>query len=174
VVREIPLSQGYVALVDEDDYEWLSQWCWYYSRGYAVRSRYFPETQKCNTVRMHRLILSAPKGVEVDHINTNTWDNRRANLRLVDRVKNVWNQSPTRGGTSKYKGVYWNKDRKKWHVQMVCLGERIHVGFFKDEIEAALAYDEKAVQYFGEFAWLNFPNRGSKRGAQTCGQSVSG
>ena len=105
---------------------------------------------------MHRQIIAAPKEVIVDHININTLDNRKANLRFATYTQNNWNSR--RGmneGSSKYKGVVWNKQQNKWRVTIVNNKKSFHLGFFEDEKEAAKAFNEAALKYRGQFALLN-------------------
>jgi len=112
---------------------------------------------------MHRFILNAPRHKLVDHIDGNGLNNRKANLRLCNHSQNAWNRRPNSGCHSKYKGVYWNKDKKKWHATISKSYKRIHLGYFDNEIEAARAYDKKAKEFFGEFAYLNFRGVAAKR-----------
>jgi len=105
---------------------------------------------------MHRLIMNAPEGLVVDHIDRNGLNNRKCNLRLCTKAQNVQNSRPRRNRSSKYKGVFWNKLNKKWSASIHKGDKRIYLGGFDDEIEAALAYDRKAAELFGEFAYLNF------------------
>lgn len=170
--RTIALTQGKETIVDEADYAWLSQWKWMYGdsqgdgrQGYARRGRYSEGRQ--THVYMHRLIVDAPPGSEVDHINGNTLDNRRSNLRIVTAKENSNNRAKYRRNrgnppTSQYKGVTRRPGRIKrpWEAQIGCNGERIKLGMFATEIEAAEAYDEAARRLFGEFARTNFPGGG--------------
>jgi hypothetical protein len=108
---------------------------------------------------MHREIINAPDDLVVDHINYNGLDNRKANLRLATRRQNSLHVIRTiNPGSSKYKGVSWNTNKKRWHVQITTNGKTIRLGYFTDEIEAAKAYDQAAKKYHGDFAALNFPN----------------
>jgi len=154
----IPLTQGKFAIVDARDYEQLSKYRWYAARSrrtyYAIRSVKRSRVQ----IRMHRQILSAPPHLLVDHINNNGLDNRRSYLRLCTRAQNALNQRPRRGTSSRYKGVHFHKRLKKFQASITLNQKRYHLGYFKSEIEAAIAYDIKAIDFFGEFAYLNFPN----------------
>lgn len=155
---KISLTQGQVALIDNEDYDLVRQYKWYV---FKHRNTYYAasKNKELKTVRMHRLIINAPYGKQVDHINGNGLDNRKENLRLVDNNQNQWNRHNI-SGKSKYKGVHWNKANKKWHSQIRVYGKRLHLGYFKDEIEAARAYDKAAKDNFGEYAKLNFIERG--------------
>jgi hypothetical protein len=106
---------------------------------------------------MHRMVVNAPKGLFVDHINHNGLDNRKANLRICTNLQNLRNKRPKTGCTSEYKGVHWCKGRNKFRANIYLNKKAIHLGYFHDEIAAAKAYDEKARELFGEFAYLNFP-----------------
>ena len=151
----IPLTQGQFAIVDPEDYDKLSQFKWTAAKSpntfYAVRS------VRGRQIRMHRLITNAPKGLVVDHINHNGLDNRKQNLRLCTRSENARNQRPQANCSSKYKGVCWHKNQKKWLARVHSNGVTYHLGSFKSQIAAAKAYDKKAKQLFGEYAHLNFP-----------------
>ena len=155
--REIILSNGKdKALVDEVDYEHLTKFKWDLQRIYAVRHIRLTNG-KWSRLKMHREILNAPKGVEIDHINGNGLDNRRENLRFCNRAQNTQNQRGRSNTTSKYKGVYWKKDVERWAAQIRKSGKQKHLGYFVDEKDAAQRYDQEARIVFGEFAWLNFP-----------------
>lgn len=159
--KTIPLTRGFVTLVDEADYEWLSKWKWCYSAtgtGYAARAVKIPKTRKNIHISMHRLIMNAPKGMQVDHINGNTLDNRRCNLRLCTNQQNCMNQygkNKFRKYSSEYKGVCWNKRNNRWESNIFVDGKLLHLGTFKSEISAARTYNDAATKYFKEFARLN-------------------
>ncbi len=160
--RKIPLTQGNFAIVDVEDYEILSEYKWFavrYGRTfYAVRNEKLPG-RKRNTVKMHRQIMSLPQGLFVDHINRNGLDNRRANLRAVSLQQNNFNKQKQSGEyTSKYKGVMLWKRTGKWQTCITYKGKHITLGYFDDEESAARAYDTKARELFGKFAYLNFPS----------------
>ena len=104
---------------------------------------------------MHRVIMDAPKGMHVDHINGNGLDNRRENLRLCTNSQNHMNRKTHRDSSSKYKGVSWNKRNSKWQAYIGSGIKRKNLGYFASESDAAKAYDIKAKECFGEFARLN-------------------
>ena len=109
------------------------------------------------TVALHRFLTNAPKGMVVDHIDGNGLNNRQSNLRVCTQRQNLYNSRP-KGRHSQYKGVCWDKYRKRWVVYVRYEGRNIVVGRFRDEAEAARAYDRKAYELFGEYAYLNFPH----------------
>jgi hypothetical protein len=155
-MKEIPLTQGFVSIVDDADYEWLSMWKWYYSKGYAARQSK-RALGRSKTLYMHREILHAPDGVEVDHIRTGeTLDNRKENLRISTTAQNQFNRKLQINNTSGFKGVYWNKKNKVWEAQIKFNQRSIYIGRFDTAKKAALAYDEKASELFGKFARINF------------------
>lgn len=158
--KQIALTQGKFAIVDDMDFEVLSKFKWYAwcMRGafYAMRN-IRKEDGKKTTIAMHRQILGEYRsGVHIDHVNHNTIDNRRCNLRPCDNQQNHFNMK-TKTGSSRFKGVCWDKSRQKWTCSIAKSGKSIHIGRFIDEIEAAKAYDIKAKDLHGEFALLNFP-----------------
>jgi hypothetical protein len=110
-------------------------------------------------VYLHRLIMNAPKGVQVDHINGDTWDNRRCNLRLCTNTQNSRNRRKRESTSSLYKGVYWNKATGKWMAYIKVDGAQKHLGLFQDEASAARTYDIAAIESFSAFANLNFPKK---------------
>ena len=155
----IKLTKGQVAIVDEEDAD-LALLNWYCANGYAVRRT---PGDNGKLIWMHRVILARilrrelRPGEQVDHINGDKTDNRRENLRLATNAQNGANKSKQKGTSSEYKGVCWHKATKKWRAQIGVDWKLIHLGYFTDEMDAASAYDEAAMEYFGEFAKLNFP-----------------
>ena len=144
-MKTILLTKGKISLVDDEDYDWLNQWKWQFGgHRYAVRT-----TNHNKKIYMHRLIMYAPQGIEVDHINGNELDNRKINLRLATRQQNQFNQKPR--SLSGYKGVYLRKSDQKWVVYV----KRKFIGSYKEKIEAAKHYNIVASQLYGEFARLN-------------------
>lgn len=156
--REIPLTRGMVAIVDSEDYEWLSQFKWTFAtNGYAFRRRNMGQDgyNVGDNVLMHREIMQAPRYMQVDHINGNRLNNSRQNLRLCTHHQNNTNRAPTGCGTSKYKGVSFDTQTQKWRATITANRNMINLGRFPNEIDAAQAYNLAAVQYHGEFARLN-------------------
>ena len=148
---------GVFAMVDDADFDALSQWKWSAEKRngtfYAIRSVRRPDGKK-TTIRMHRQLVG--NGVEVDHADGNGLNNQRENLRPCSVAENQQNRKCARG-TSQYKGVMWDRFHNCWKAKIIVNGERIHLGSFKSEQDAALQYDASAKEYFGEFASLNFP-----------------
>lgn len=146
-MREIILTKGKSAIVDDSDYQWLSQWKWtYHNQGYAYRGMGGRKNRKC--ILMHRLIMNTPDGMDTDHINMNKLDNRRVNLRICDRSLNLANQGG-RLGSSLYRGVHYSKKQKAWLSQIKDNGRTKHIGSFKNEREAAKAYNLAATRKYG-------------------------
>ena len=156
-VNTIELAGGQVALVDAEDYEQLSQYKWctqkYSDTFYAKRC----ENNKL--VFMHRQILKAPEHLCCDHKNHNKLDNRKCNLRLCTAAQNSYNRRPLPNCTSKYKGVTWDRKARKWQAEIKHRNRSIHIGYFEYEQDAAIAYDDWAIELFGEFAYLNHQHR---------------
>jgi len=150
----IPLSQGKFAIVDAEDYDRLNKYKWHAANNgqTSYAQRHGPDGIVC----MHRLIADAPPHLVVDHINHNGLDNRKKNLRLCTQAQNIYNSLPRLNCSSKYKGVYWEKAKKKFRARITHRGKNYHLGHFDSEIDAAKAYDKKAKELFGEFAFLNF------------------
>ena len=146
------------AIVDDEDYEYLDQWKWYVSKRkktfYAMRN--ISINGKKAVQRMHRFIMSPPKEMQIDHINSNGLDNRKSNLRICTNQQNQQNRHHVKSGTSRFKGVYWEKKSKKWVAHIRFNYKRIYLGCSCDEEGVARLYDKKAKELFGEFACLNF------------------
>jgi len=106
---------------------------------------------------MHNCIIPVPDGYIIDHINHNGLDNRKKNVRVATQAQNARNaRYPKKNCSSRYRGVWFNRQAKKWRASIVVNRKRKQIGYFKDEIQAATAYDRAAMKYFGEYAILNF------------------
>ena len=163
--RLVRLSQGLYAKVDPEDFYELIKYKWHAHRSsrtyYANRVEITKKQRKC--VSMHRFVMSeALKGygveMQVDHINGDGLDNRKANLRLATAAQNSRNRRQRRGKSSRYKGVSFIRPKGKFVAEITCNGKRMSLGHFESEVEAAKAYDEAAKKHHGEFACLNFPD----------------
>jgi hypothetical protein len=146
--------------VDQEDFELLNKYKWYASKSkntyYASRTK--TSGKKKTEIKMHREVIKPPVGMVVDHINHKGWDNRKANLRPATHQQNIFNRRYVRkkSSSSKYKGVSWTPHVQMWRVRVWLNYKSKNIGYFKDEIEAAKAYDEAVKKYHKEFAVLNF------------------
>lgn len=155
-MKTIPLTRGKEALVDDEDYEYLSQWNWHcLSNGYAARRDLGARKDERKYIRMHRLINKTPEGLFTDHINGNKLDNRKSNLRNCTYTENNVSKPPTILNKSGYKGVSFSKVMNKWHAQIAKSGQHWELGYYDDPREAAKAYNKKVIELYGEFAWTN-------------------
>lgn len=154
-MKEIELTQGKVALVDDEDYEALMQYKWFalYDgwNWYAKRGRRKSDGLGPCKIWMHRIILKLADGERADHINRNGLDNQRSNLRVATRSQNAANSKRRSTNTSGYKRVSFRKDHGKWQAH---IGSR-RIGYFNTPLEAAIAYNEAALEFYGEFARIN-------------------
>ena len=156
-VRYIPLTQGKVAIVDKEDYPALIRYKWHAvksSQTFYVRSRV-----NNRSMLMHRFIMNPPEEMFVDHIDHNGLNNRKSNLRICTKEQNARNRQPNKRKKGKYKGVHFDKARKKFKAYIKCQDRSLSIGYYKEEINAAKAYDKKAKQLFKEYAYLNFPKK---------------
>jgi hypothetical protein len=160
--RKIPLGQGLFSLVDPQDYYQFNMFNWFFGgngKGFYAFRNVITGPGKTKMVSMHREIMDFPKGLLVDHRNGVTLDNRRANLRPATHAQNACNKRNDKSKTtSRFNGVTFDKDRGLWAPRIRAKGKRLFLGRFKNEIDAARAYDQAAIKYHGEFARLNSPN----------------
>lgn len=165
-MKEIILRHGEKALVDDDDYEQLMKLKWYKGKdGYALHMMTFTYKKKyvsCCVMCMHRVVNKTKDGLETDHIDGNRLNNQKCNLRNATREENQHNAKIRQDNTSGYKGVWRNYD--KWTGQIQFQNKRQTIGRFDTKEEAAIAYNSKAKELFGEYAWLNnIPDRSEEQ-----------
>jgi hypothetical protein len=161
MTAEIELTRGYIAIVDDEDAD-LAQFNWSVNIArHTCYARRWENSKTRASLILHRVIVgrmlgrNLVKGEEVDHINHNGLDNRRSNLRLANSLENHRNVRISKSNTSGAKGVTWHKGTQKWNAKIRVNGHLTDLGLFTSVREAAIAYNEAAVKYFGEFAWLN-------------------
>ncbi|HYF49092.1 MAG TPA: HNH endonuclease [Planctomycetota bacterium] len=160
-MREIPLTQGYVAIVDDADYDRLASRSWQALRlspdhVYAVHMRRTGGKGGGRVVRvyMHRELMGAESQRLIDHANGNTLDNRRENLRFATPSQNAQNSRKRPGCTSMFKGVSWHKRSRRWRAKIKANGQEQHLGSFLTEDAAREAYQQAAARLHGAFARL--------------------
>lgn len=163
-MKKIKLTQGKFALVDNEDFDFLNSFKWYYLKnafnknGYAVRNS--PRKNRYRQpLRMHRIILNIQKGVMCDHIDGNGLNNQKSNLRICNNTENSRNRTAKgKNNTSGYKGVGYLRGKSGQtyiRAEISYNKKTCHLGLFKTTKEAAIAYNRKAIELFGEFARLN-------------------
>lgn len=140
-MKKIELTQGYYAIVDDQDYDELMQWSWGYAGGYAKRGHWV--NGKRVSVRMHRYLMQPPDGMDVDHINRNKLDNRRSNLRVATRSQNMFNTGLRSTNSSGHKGIVWQKAAQKWQAQIMLHYKNYYLGLF-DRLEDAVIARQQA------------------------------
>jgi hypothetical protein len=151
--REIKLTNSsYFCIVDDEDFDYLNKYRWSLMTtcGYVIR-------YENNRIKfIHRLILKAEENQYIDHINTNKLDNQKKNLRFCSYAENSRNRPKYKTKcSSRFKGVHWHKRDKRWSSTIMLKGKYYYLGYFEDEISAAKAYNEKAIELHGEFASIN-------------------
>ena len=158
-MRKIKLSQGLYTSIDDEDYGRVSQYKWCASLDkkspnkesyYALRNIITPEGKR-TTLALHRFLMGDPSGMCIDHINHNTLDNRKANLRIVTQRQNCYNSRMVRENKSGYKGV--TRSGKKWTAIIGVNNNKIYLGSFLSPKKASLAYNKAAKEHFGEASY---------------------
>ncbi len=168
-MKEVLLSRGLVALVDDDDFPLICGFKWHAARGRSLSEVWYAcaclgKAQALQFgkrhVKLHRLLMGFPNSpLKVDHRNGNGLDNRRENLRIVNANQSQMNRPANIQAVSQYKGVSWHKRSSRWQSQICAYGHHRYIGEFANEIEAALAYDREAILIHGEYARLNFSRK---------------
>jgi hypothetical protein len=154
-MKEIRLTNGMIAQVSDEDFDELNKFTWSAAKQcrtyYPMRDIYSNGTH--TRIKMHTIIMN---GKLTDHIDNNGLNNQRSNLRECTPSQNSMNTRSHLGSSSKYKGVSWASRFKKWRAEIYHNKKNVYLGMFKDEIDAARAYDEKCKEFFGEWGKLNF------------------
>jgi hypothetical protein len=158
-MKEIQLTKGFVALIDDEDYDLLIQFNWHVrdDRNNLYAATNLAINGRGRTVPMHRIIMNTPLGLEVDHRDHNGLNNQKHNLRNCTRTENGRNCRPKINCKSKYKGVKFDNKHINGKVYNYIRADiqNTYIGSFKTEEDAARAYDKKAIELYGEFANLN-------------------
>lgn len=156
----IPLSQGMFVVIDADDLPLVEGYAWVAARRrhvwYAIANVRQPHGGS-TAVLMHRLILDAPKGMQVDHKDGDGLNNRRSNIRLCTPSQNQQNRVRREPNATGYFGIYYIPKARRWVANIKHQRKRIYIGCFSTPEAAAIAYDERARELFGEFGRFNFP-----------------
>ena len=155
---QIPLTQDKFAIIDDEDFGLVKKYNWYALKDwhtYYAQAGIRLSKEKRSIIKMHRLILGLTSDLICDHVNCNGLDNRRINLRVATFSQNNANKRKNLSRTSIYKGVSWDKEKKKWRAQIQVNTQKTHLGYHIKEEEAAKAYNSAAIDLFGKFARLN-------------------
>lgn len=157
IMKQIPLTQGKFAQVDDEDFDFLNQWKWHAQK---CRNDKFYAARTERKILMHRVIMKTPEGLDVDHIDNNGLNCQKSNLRNCTKRQNTIHSISV--GISKYKGVkrssYIPKKsttKRRWETSIKVDGKYIFLGHFENELDAAKVYNQAAEKYHGEFAVLN-------------------
>lgn len=156
-VARLRLPCGQTSILDAECVDLLERWTWVARFGGDYSKPYVARQTSGSIIKLHRVIMSAAPGQIVDHINGDTLDNRKNNLRFATPAGNSQNRGPSKNNKSGYKGV--SRFRDKWQASIRSGPKSYNLGHYADPVEAAVAYDRAASRLFGEFAWLNFPDR---------------
>jgi len=156
MATEVPLTQGHVAQIDDEDATLVLSRKWRLCRDHRnlYAATHIRMGDRYVSVSLHRFLLDRPEGKQVDHINGDGLDCRRSNLRIASAAENARNRRPHAGSSVPYKGI--GRQNRRWFAAITFEGVRLHIGSYATPEEAARAYDAKAKELFGEFARLNF------------------
>lgn len=158
-MKEIKLTKGYVAIVDDEDFDYLSQFLWH---ARVNKTNVYAATRiNKKYTYMHRFLMNPKEKFWVDHKDQNSLNNQKNNLRICTPTENSRN-SRSKRLKNKYKGIYYSKDKKRikrWVAQINTGFKVINLGRYLTPEEAAIAYDKAAIKYFGEFASVNFKKK---------------
>ena len=152
-MKKIPLTKGMFALVDDEDFKRLSAYNW--AAWKNGKGWYATRKPSKKMISMHREILNVPSRKITDHIDRNSLNNQRSNLRVCTRQQNGCNRGPNKNNTSGFKGVTWWKRDKNWSAQIRVNRKNIKIGYFENKTDAAKAYNDAALRHHGEFAYQN-------------------
>ena len=156
-IAYVPLTRGYEAIIDAADVPAIRKYNWTAMPDkrtvYAWRKSEREPPGHSQTIYLHRVIAKAPRGVHVDHADRDGLNNRRSNLRLCSNYENQHNTRKRKNNTSGFKGVYWDKDAKKWRSCILAYGKRHHLGRFNTPEEAHAAYCKASAELHGEFGY---------------------
>lgn len=153
-MKQIQLTQGKTAIVDDADYEILMQYKWWALRSVLSDHIFYAMTRLNGRITsMHVALMKSPKGFEVDHIDGDGLNNLRSNLRLVTKSQQRMNQKIYKNNHSGFKGVF--AERGRWRAVISVNKKLIHLGYFDEKLDAARHYNSAAQKHFGEFARLN-------------------
>lgn len=154
MAKKVALGSGQFAIVDDEDFDLVNQYVWQgHKAGKAGKGGDY--VYAVTRIRMHRLVTNCPKGMYVDHINGDTLDNRKSNLRICTNAENQQN-TRSRGGSSRFKGVSYSQKKKRWKASFMWKGRVYYCGSFATEEDAARAIDKLRKEVCGEYATANF------------------
>jgi hypothetical protein len=154
----IELTIGNFCIYDTIDHELLKKYTWHTQQDlntYYARTHIINKNGRDSTICMHSVIIGETGSMLIDHINRRGWDNSRRNLRVCNQIDNMKNRVKNKNNKSGYKGVRYHKATKKWHAEIGFDNAKKYLGLFNNPIDAAIAYNNAAIKYHGDFAILN-------------------
>lgn len=166
----VPISGGLFAKIDQADADVVLSYSWHLrktSGDHVYAQTSIRRGKSVKRLRMHHLIVPRMPGTVTDHINGDTLDNRRANLRRCSVAQNCQNQALGKRNTSGYRGVSWQADKRRWRAYISVNGRKRFLGRYTQAEDAARAFDKAAREIWGEFATLNFPGPGEQPARRT-------